>query len=65
MNRSLLSLAATLLLATTVHSGVAAEPAQVPAIPQAAAGADLIARADRALRAYVAACGSTIASFPM
>ena len=58
MNRSLLGLAATVLLTMTVQTGFAAKPAQVPAIPQSAASANLIARADRALREYVAACSS-------
>jgi len=58
MNRSLLGLAATVLLTMTVQTGFAAKPAQVPAIPQSAASANLIARADRALRDYVAACSS-------
>jgi len=42
----------------TVQTGFAAQPAQVPAIPQSAASANLIARADRALRDYVAACSA-------
>src|SRR4030088_2206926 len=58
MNRSLLGLAATVLLTMTVQTGFAAEPAHVPAIPQSAASANLIARADRALRGYVAACST-------
>ena len=58
MTRSLSGLAATVLLTMTVQTGCAAEPAQVPAIPQSAASANLIARADRALRDYVAACSS-------
>jgi hypothetical protein len=58
MNRSPLGLAATVLLTMTVQTGLAAKPAQVPAIPQSAASANLIARADRALRDYVAACSS-------
>ncbi len=56
MNRSILGVAATVLLTMTVQTGFAAEPARVPAIPQAATSANLIARADRALRDYVAAC---------
>jgi len=39
----------------TVHTSFAEEPVQVPATPQAAASANLIVRADRALRDYVAA----------
>jgi hypothetical protein len=58
MNRSILSLAAIVLLTMTVRTGFAAEPARVAAIPQTAASANLIARADRALRDYVAACSS-------
>jgi hypothetical protein len=48
-------LVAAVLLTIAVPS-FAAEPAHVPATPQAAANADLIARADRALRDYVVAC---------
>jgi hypothetical protein len=55
MNSSISSLAAAVLLTMTVHTGFAAEPVRVPATPEAAASADLIARADRALRDYVAA----------
>ena len=55
MNRSILGLAATLLLTMTAQTGFAAEPAHVPATPHAAANASLIARADRALRDYIAA----------
>jgi hypothetical protein len=55
MNRSISGLAATVLLTMTVHTSFAAEPVQVPATPQAAASANLIVRADRALRDYVAA----------
>lgn len=58
MNRSMLSLAAALLLAMIVHAGFAAEPAHVPATSQAVANANLIARADHALRDYVAACST-------
>jgi len=58
MNRSIFGLAATVLLTLTVQSGFGAEPAHVPAIPQSAASANLIARADRALREYVAACST-------
>jgi len=42
----------------TVPTGFAAEAVHVPATPHAAANANLIARADRALRAYVAAYSS-------
>ena len=55
MNRSISGLAATVLLTMTVHTSFAEEPVQVPATPQAAASANLIVRADRALRDYVAA----------
>jgi hypothetical protein len=58
MNRSLLGLAVTVLLTMTVPDGGAAEAVHVPATSPAAASANLIARADRALRAYVAACSS-------
>jgi hypothetical protein len=66
MNRSTWGLAATVLLTMSVHTGFAAErahlpaaePAYVPATPEAAASANLIARADRALRDYVAACST-------
>jgi hypothetical protein len=58
MNRSILGLAATVLLTMTVHTGFAAEPTQVPATAHAAASANVIARADRALRDYVAACST-------
>lgn len=56
MNRSILGFAATVLLTATAHTGFAAEATHVPATALAAANADLIARADRALRDYVAAC---------
>jgi hypothetical protein len=55
MNRSILGLAATVVLTMTVSTGFAAESAQVSAAPQAATSANLIARADRALRDYVVA----------
>ena len=58
MNRSILAVAATVLFTMTVQTGFAADPAQVPAIPQTASSATLIARADRALRDYVAACST-------
>ena len=55
MNRSIFGLAATVLLTMTAQVGFAAEPVHVPATPQAAASANLIARAARGLRDYVAA----------
>jgi len=58
MNRSISGLAATVLLTLTVQTGFAAGLVHVPATPQAAASANLIARADRALRDYVAACST-------
>src|SRR6266436_2780609 len=58
MNRSMFGLAATVLLSLTVQTGFAAGPVHVPATPQAAGSANLIARADRALRDYVAACST-------
>ena len=58
MIRSKLGLAATALLAMTLQTSFAAEGADVPATPPAAASANLIARADRALRDYVAACST-------
>ena len=58
MNRSILRLAVTTLLTVTVQTGFAAEAGRIPATPPAAASANLIARADRALRDYVAACST-------
>jgi hypothetical protein len=58
MNKSIFGLAVTVLLTMTVHRGFAAEAVHVPATPHAAASTDLIARADRALRDYVAACST-------
>jgi len=58
MNRSILGFAVAVLLTATVHTGLAAEATHVPATALAAANADLIARADRALRDYVAACSA-------
>jgi hypothetical protein len=58
MNRSILGLAATVVLTMTVQTGSGAEPAHVPATPRAAASANLIDRAERALRDYVAACST-------
>jgi len=48
-------LATTVLLTTAAH---AVEPVDVRPNPQAAASANLIDRADRALRDYIAACSS-------
>jgi hypothetical protein len=56
MNRSISALAATAPLTMTVQTGFAAGLVHGPATAQAAASANLIARADRALRDYVAAC---------
>ena len=58
MTRSILGFAVTVLLTATVHTAFAAGTTHVPATALAAANADLIARADRALRAYVAACSA-------
>jgi hypothetical protein len=58
MNKPILTLAATVVLTMAVHTGFAADPVHAPATPQAAASADIIARADRALRDYVAACSN-------
>jgi hypothetical protein len=58
MNRSISGLAATVLLTMTAQAGFAAEPVHVPATPQAAASANLLARAARGLRDYVAACST-------
>jgi hypothetical protein len=55
VNRSILGLATTALLTMNAQIGFTAEPTHVPATAQAAASANLIARADRALRGYVAA----------
>jgi len=54
----MLSLAATLLLTMTVHAGLAAEATHVPATSQAVANANLIARADHALRDFSAEAGN-------
>ena len=59
MNRLIRALAVTALLTMTVQTGFAAEAIHVPATPPAAARANLIARADRALRDYVAACSNS------
>ena len=58
MNRSILGFAVTALLTVTTHTGFAADATHVPATALAAANADLIARADRALRGYVTACST-------
>jgi len=58
MNSSILCLTATVVLTMTLHTGLAAEPVHVPATAHAAANANLITRADRALRDYVAACST-------
>ena len=58
MNTSILRFTATMLLAMSVHTSLAAERTHVPATALAAAAANLIVRADRALRDYVAACST-------
>jgi hypothetical protein len=58
MNRSILAVSTIVLLMMTMHTGFAGEAAHAPATTEAAASANLIARADRALREYVAACSS-------
>jgi len=58
MNRSISAVAASVLLTLAASTGFAAEAVQDPAIPQSATSANLIARADRALRDYVAACST-------
>ena len=58
MTRSILGFAVTVLLTVGAHAGFAAEATHVPATALAVANADLIARADRALRDYVAACST-------
>ena len=58
MTRSILGFAVTVLLTATVHTAFAAGTTHVPATALAAANADLIARADRALH-YVAACSTS------
>ena len=55
MNRSILGLAVTALLMMTAPTGFAAEATHVPATALAEANANLIARANRALRGYVTA----------
>jgi hypothetical protein len=47
-----------MLLMLTAHVAFAVEPAHVPATTEAAASANLIARADRTLREYAAACST-------
>jgi len=56
MNRSIMGVVVLVLTVTAAHAGFAAEATHVPVTPLAAANANLIARADRALRAYIAAC---------
>ena len=56
MNKSILSFAVIPLLSFIAQAGFAAEATHVPSTALAAANADLIARADRALRNYVHAC---------
>jgi hypothetical protein len=58
MNKSILALATTMLLMLTAHVAFAVEPTHVAATTEAAASANLIARADRALREYAAACST-------
>ena len=58
MNRSILGFLVLVLTVTAAHAGFATEATHVPATPLAAANANLIARADRALRAYIAACST-------
>jgi len=59
MTRLILGFAITVFLTATVHMAFAAEATHVPATALAAANAELIARADRALRDYVAACSAS------
>ncbi len=58
MKKSILGLAVTVLLTMTVQTGSAEEAVHVSATPHAPASANLIARADRVLRDYVAACST-------
>jgi len=58
VNRSPSAVAASVLLTLTAPTGFASEHEQGRAIPDAAPSADLLARADRALRDYVAACST-------
>ena len=58
MNRSPMGFAVTAFLTVIAHSGFAGEPTHVPATALAEANAELIARADRALRDFVGACSS-------
>ena len=58
MNTSILRFTATALLVMTVHTSFAAERTHAPATALAAAEANLISRAERALRGYVAACST-------
>jgi hypothetical protein len=55
MNRSISAVAASVVLTLTAPTGFASEHVQDRAIPHAAPSADLLARADRALRDYVTA----------
>jgi len=55
MNRSISAVAASVVLTLTAPAGFASEPVQDRAIPHVAPSADLLARADRALRDYVTA----------
>jgi hypothetical protein len=59
MNRSIFALANTVLLAMSAPAGFAAEDVHVPATPEAAASANLIAHAERALSEYVATCSTS------
>jgi hypothetical protein len=58
MNKSILSLAVTVLLATIGCTSAAEEVLHVPATPHAVASTNLIARANCALRDYVVACST-------
>ena len=58
MNKSILGFAVAVLLTVIAPAGFAAEATHVPSTALAAANADLIARADRALRDYVDACAT-------
>jgi hypothetical protein len=55
MNKSTLGLTAIVLLTMAANISFAAEAVHVPATSHAAANANVIARADRALRDYIAA----------
>jgi hypothetical protein len=58
MNRSISAVAASVVLMLTAPTGFASEHGQDRAILHAAPSANLLARADRALRDYVAACST-------